>query len=106
MRAQLVAALACTATDRRSAAIELRTAFTEAEQRAAAEQERQGARLLIDAEPLHHTVVCGADVDLQRTRGRRGRRRQANAQLAATNRARVRQLSNPSRRRGPCPFHE
>ena len=63
MRAQLVAALAATGADRRSAAIELRSALAEAEHRTAAEEKRHGAGFLIDAQPLHDAAVRGRDGD-------------------------------------------
>ncbi len=64
VRAQLIAALTVAHPIGRAAAIELRSAFAEAEDRAVAERERQRAGLLIDTELLNEAAVRMSDRQL------------------------------------------
>ena len=66
VRSQHVSALSASHAVQRAAAIELRAALPEAEQRLIAQKERQRTGLAIEAEMLHQAPIAGLDMDGQR----------------------------------------
>src|SRR5262249_37182657 len=98
--AKLVAALSAAHAVRAPAAVELRAACAEAQQRSVAEREGHHSGLLVDAELLDQLAILGLYQDGERIR------RELDSQLAAADAFDTHERAHTGGRRSPVVFHQ